>query len=81
MHPQRRTVADKGGVSRMNSRRGVNLSRIQRQGNAISCAGLHSQHPSSDMTTFEAARCYVGELRMCRPIRHIPGRLKSKTFA
>jgi len=32
----------------MNSRQGLNLSRIQRQGNAISYTGVHSQYPSSD---------------------------------
>jgi len=35
------------GVLRMNSHRGVDLSRIQRQGNAVNHAGVHSQKPSS----------------------------------
>jgi len=37
----------RGGVLGMNSRQLVNLSRIQCQGNAISCSGVHSQHPFS----------------------------------
>ena len=34
----------------MNSRQGGNLSRIQRQGIAMSYVGVHSQYPSSDST-------------------------------
>ena len=56
----------------MDTRRGVNLSRIQRQGDAKSFAGVLFLYPSSVGLLRGVARRSTVALQLCKNIHNIP---------